>query len=149
MRDRHRFAWAVTGPLGWGLGLSAAACCPSVAGPTAPAASYSVTLAAGEVRFFDADTPASTTQINLSFRIESTEALVRLRQVDPGCLPGPGDTCQSFSDSTLPARSAGVVQFGTTLQPHGSRTRVVLENPATDRAVAIGLTIEPRRAGCT
>jgi hypothetical protein len=108
-----------------------------------------MTLAAGEVRFFDADTPASTTQINLTFRIESQEALVRLRQIDPGCLPGPGDTCQNFSDATLPPRSAGVVQFGTTMQPHGSRTRVVLENPSPDRAVAVALTIEPRRAGCT
>ena len=149
MRSRHRFTCAVAVLLTCGLGMSAAGCCPSVAGPTSPAASYSMTLTPGEVRFFDADTPASTTQINLSFRIESVEAPVRLRQIDPGCLPGPGDTCQNFSDSTLPARSAGVVQFGTTLQPHGTRTRVVLENPATDRAVAVGLTIEPRRAGCT
>lgn len=131
------------------LALFSAGCCPSVAGPTAPAASYSMTLAPGEVRFFDADTPSSTTQINLTFRIELQDALVRLRQVDPGCLPHPGDECQNFYDSTLTPRPSGVVQFGNGLQPHGARTRVVLENPSADRAVAVGLTIEPRRAGCT
>ena len=63
MRDRHPFTWAVTAPLGWGLGLFAAGCCPTVAGPTSPAASYSMTLTPGEVRFFDAETPPSTTSV--------------------------------------------------------------------------------------
>ena len=131
------------------LALLAAGCCPTVSGPTSPAASYSMTLAAGEVRFFDADTPASTTQINLTFRIESVDALLRLRQIDPGCLPGPGDACQNFYDTTLTPRPAGVVQFGNALQPQGLRTRVVLENPSPDRSLAVSLTIEPRQAGCT
>src|SRR5688572_5318806 len=69
LRGRHRFTYGVSALLTCGLGGPAAGCCPSVAGPTAPAASYSVTLAAGEVRFFDAETPASTTQVNLTFRI--------------------------------------------------------------------------------
>jgi hypothetical protein len=108
-----------------------------------------MTLTPGEVRFFDANTPDSTTQINLTFRIESVEAPLRLRQIDPGCLPGPGDACQNFYDTTLTARPAGVVQFGNGLQPHGLRTRVVLENPSPDKSMDVGLTIEPRRAGCT
>lgn len=108
-----------------------------------------MTLAPGEVRFFDTDTPDSTTQINLSFRIESLDALLRLRQIDPGCPPAPGDACQNFYDTTLTPRPAGVVQFGSGLQPHGLRTRVVLENPSSDRSVAVALTIEPRRASCT
>ncbi len=140
---------AVTAPLTGGLALLAAGCCPTVSGPTAPAASYSMTLAAGEVRFFDADTPASTTQINLTFRIESVDAPLRLRQIDPGCLPGPGDACQNFYDTTLTPRPSGVVQFGNSLPPQGLRTRVVLENPSPDRSVAVTLTIEPRQAGCT
>ena len=149
MRSRHRVTGGVAVLLTSGLGLLAAGCCPSVAGPTSPAASYSMTLAPGEVRFFDADTPDSTTQINLTFRIELLDAPLRLRQIDPGCLPGPDDACQNFYDSTLAPRPSGVVQFGNGLQPHGSRTRVVVENPSPDRAVAVGLTIEPRRAGCT
>jgi hypothetical protein len=149
MRGRNRFVCGVSVPLAWGMGLFAAGCCPTVAGPTAPAASYSVTLAPGDVRFFDAETPDSTTQINLTFRIESLEALLRLRQIDPGCLPGPDDACQNFYDTTLTPRPSGVVQFGNTLQPYGLRTRVVLENPSPDRSVAVAITIEPRRAGCT
>lgn len=39
-----------------------------------------------------------------------------MRQIDPGCLPGPGATCQSFVDANLPPRPAGVLQFGNTLQ---------------------------------
>jgi len=149
MPSRNRYTCRVQGLLASALALSAAGCCPTTAGPTAQAASYSMTLAPGEVRFFDADTPASTTQINLTFRIESVDAPLRLRQIDPGCLPRPGDECQNFSDTTLPPRSSGVVQFGNTLQPHGLRTRVVLENPSPDRSTAVALTIEPRRAGCT
>ena len=139
---------AVTAPLTGGLALFAAGCCPTVSGPTAPAASYSMTLAAGEVRFFDADTPASTTQIDLTFRMEP-DAVLRLRQIDPGCLPTPGDGCQNFYETTLTPRPSGVMQFGNGLQPHGLRTRVVLENPSPDRSVAVTLTIEPRQAGCT
>jgi hypothetical protein len=146
MRGRNCF---VTVPLVWGLASFAAGCCPTTAGPTAQAASYSMTLTPGEVRFFDANTPDSTTQINLTFRIESVEAPLRLRQIDPGCLPGPGDACQNFYDTTLTARPAGVVQFGNGLQPHGLRTRVVLENPSPDKSMDVALTIEPRRAGCT
>ena len=149
MRSRHRVTCTVAVLLTSGLGLLAAGCCPTVAGPTSPAASYSMTLTPGEVRFFDADTPESTTQINLTFRIELQDAPLRLRQIDPGCVPRPGDECQNFYDTTLTPRPSGVVQFGNGLQPHGSRTRVVLENPSSDRAVAVSLTIEPRRAGCT
>ena len=117
MRRRNRF---VTVPLVWGLASFAAGCCPSMAGPTAPAASYSMTLAPGEVRFFDADTPESTTQINLTFRIESLDAPLRLRQIDPGCLPGPGDACQNFYDTTLDAAAR--------------RGRAVRKRPAAPRA---------------
>ena len=124
MRCRNCF---VTVPLVWGLASFAAGCCPTTAGPTAQAASYSMTLAPGEVRFFDADTPDSTTQINLTFRIESVDALLRLRQIDPGCLPGPGDACQNFLryDAHAAAR----------------RGRDVRKRPATPRAP------DPRRPG--
>ena len=146
MRCRNCF---VTVPLVSGLASFAAGCCPSTAGPTAPAASYSMTLAPGEVRFFDADTPDSTTQINLTFRIESVDALLRLRQIDPGCLPGPGDACQNLLryDAHAAARRGRDVRKRPA--PHGLRTRVVLENPSADTSMTVGLTIEPRRAGCT
>ena len=129
--------------------LAAAACCPSKAGPTAPAATYTITLGPGQLQFFDADTPSSTTQINLTFRIDLTDAPVQLRQIDPGCQPAPEDTCRTYYDATMPPRSAGVVQFGNSLQPHGQRTRIVLRNPSQERAITISLTIAPHRAGCT
>jgi hypothetical protein len=72
-----------------------------------------------------------------------------LRQIDPGCVPAVNDTCQTYHDVTLPARSPGVVQFGNTLQPFGPRTRIVVQNPSPDQPLALTLTIEPRRAGCT
>jgi hypothetical protein len=149
MHGPNHFTCGVKFPGAWVLGLFAAGCCPTTAAPTAPAASYSMTLAPGEVRFFDAETPDSTTQINLIFRIESLDALLRLRQIDPGCLPGPDDACRNFYDTTLTPRPSGVVQFGNTLQPYDLRTRLVLENPSPDRSIALAITIEPRRAGCT
>ena len=128
----------------------AAACgCPTVAGPTAPAASNTVTLAPGDLQYFDADTPQSTTQIDLTFRIDAESAPIRLRQIDPGCVPAANDACQTYYDAVLPARPSGVVQFGNTLQPFGPRTRIVLQNPSADSALALTLTVEPRRAGCT
>jgi hypothetical protein len=131
------------------LAAATSGCCGTVAGPTAPAASYAITLQPGELRYFDASTPSKTTQINLTFRFDSPELTVRFRQIDPGCLPGPGDACHSFVDSITPPRPAGVLQFGNTLQPHGDRTRIVLQNPSSDTTVSLTLTIEPRQAGCT
>jgi hypothetical protein len=135
--------------LAFGAAVGAAGCCPTVAGPTAPLASYSATLAPGEFRFYDADTPASTTQINLDFTLNSATVPLRLRQIDPSCLPAPDDTCQSFSDTTTPPRPAGVLRFGNTLQPHGSRTRIVLQNMSSTETLTYTVTVEPRRAGCT
>jgi hypothetical protein len=124
-------------------------CCPSVAGPTAPAASYSDSLAPGEFRFYDADTPASTTQINLDITLNSTTIPLRLRQIDPSCLPTTEDNCQNFYDATTPPRPPGVLRFGNALQPHGSRTRVVLQNQSLTETMTYSITIEPHRAGCT
>jgi hypothetical protein len=135
--------------LAFGVAVAAAACCQTDAGPTAQLASYSSTLGPGEFRFYDADTPASTTQINLDFTLNSTSVPLRLRQIDPFCLPTPDDTCQSFSDTTTPPRPAGVLRFGNTLQPHGSRTRIVLQNMSSTETLTYTVTIEPRRAGCT
>ena len=131
------------------LAAATSGCCSTVAGPSAPAASYTITLQPGELRYFDADTPSKTTQINLTFRFDSPEPTVRMRQIDPGCLPALGDACQSFADKTFPPRPPGVLQFGDLLQPHGNRTRIVIQNPSADTAVSLTLTIEPRQAGCT
>lgn len=132
-----------------GFGLPSAGCCKSVAGPTAPAASYSGTLGPGEFQFYDADVPASTTQINLDITLNSTTIPLRLRQIDPSCLPTTEDNCQNFYDSTTPPRPAGGLRFGNTLQPHGSRTRVVLQNQSLTDTLTYSITITPHRAGCT
>ena len=130
-------------------GIGSAGCCSTVSGPTAPAASYSGTLRPGELQFYDADVPASTTQINLDITLDSTTIPLRLRQIDPSCLPTTEDICQNFYDATTPPRPAGVLRFGNTLQPHGSRTRVVLQNQSLTDTLTYSITITPHRAGCT
>lgn len=147
MNDFTRRCLAIA--LGVGVGMASAGCCPTVSGPTAPAASYSGRLAPGEFQFYDADIPSDTTQINLDFSLDSTTIPLRLRQIDPSCLPAAEDTCLSFYDSTLPPRTAGVLRFGNSLQPHGTRTRIVLQNMSPTETVAYSVTITPHRAGCT
>jgi hypothetical protein len=120
-----------------------------VSGPTGLAASYSATLAPGEIRFYDADIQPSTTQINLDFTLDSTTVPLRLRQIDPACLPATDDACQSFHDATMPPRPPGVLRFGNTLQPHGTRTRIVLQNTSSSETVTYSVTITPFRGGCT
>jgi hypothetical protein len=132
-----------------GVGIASVGCCRSVSGPTAPAASYSGTLRPGEFQFYDADVPASTTQINLDITLDSATIPLRLRQIDPSCLPTTEDTCQNFYDATTPPRPAGVLRFGNTLQPHGSRTRVVLQNQSLTDTLTYSITNTPHRAGCT
>ena len=112
-------------------------------------ASYSATLSPGELRFYDADIPSSTTQINLDFTLDSTTVSLRLRQIDPSCLPAADDQCQSLYDATMSPRPAGVLRFGNTLQPHGTRTRIVLQNTSSSETVTYSVTITPFRAGCT
>jgi hypothetical protein len=129
--------------------LLAAGCCPTASGPTAPAATFTTSLGPGEFRFLDADTPSSTTQINLTFRVDPVDAPIHVRQIDPDCLPSAQDTCQSFSESTMPARPAGVQQFGNALQPHGVRTRIVVRNPSDERTITVSVTVQPHQAGCT
>jgi hypothetical protein len=124
-------------------------CCSSVSGPTGTVASYSATLAPGEFRFYDAEIPSSTTQINLDFTLDSTTIALRLRQIDPSCLPAADDACLSFYDATMPPRPAGVLRFGNTLQPHGNRTRIVLQNTSSTETVTYSVTITPFRGGCT
>lgn len=132
-----------------GAALVCSGCCSSVAGPTGLAASYSGTLAPGEIRFYDADIPSSTTQINLDFSLNSATIPLRLRQIDPSCLPAADDACQSFYDATLAPRPVGVLRFGTTLQPHGTRTRIVLQNTSSGETATYTVAITPFRAGCT
>ena len=130
-------------------GIASAGCCPSKSGPTAPAASYSGTLKPGEFQFYDADVPASTTQINLDIMLNSETIPLRIRQIDPSCLPTTEDNCQNFYDATTPPRPVGVLRFGNTLQPHGSRTRVVLQNQSLTDSLTYSITITPHRGGCT
>jgi hypothetical protein len=130
-------------------GLTVTGCCSSMAGPTASAASYSATLGPGELRFYDAEIPSSTTQINLDFTLDSATIPLRLRQIDPSCLPSESDACRTFYDATMPARPTGVLRFGNTLQPNGPRTRIVIQNGSASETVTYTVTITPHRAGCT
>jgi uncharacterized protein YceK len=130
-------------------GVTVSGCCSSMAGPTAPAASYSATLAPGEFRFYDAEIPSSTTQINLDFMLDSAVIPLRVRQIDPSCMPSENDDCQSYYDVTMPTRPSGVLRFGSTLQPNGTQTRIVLQNMSSAETVTYTTTITPHRAGCT
>ena len=130
--------------------LSAAACgCPVTGGPTAPIVSLTATLAPGEFRYLDAETPSSTTQIDLQFNVDSVTAPLRLRQVDPACTPFAADSCAALTDRTLTERPAGVTSFGSNLQVTGARTRVVLQNTSAHETITVRLSIQPRQAGCT
>jgi hypothetical protein len=149
MSRSHRLRTALTTVFASSAALAGSACCSSVSGPTGLAASHSATLAPGEVRFYDADIPSSTTQINLDFTLDSTIVPLRLRQIDPACLPAADDVCQSFYDATMPPRPPGVVRFGNALQPHGTRTRIVLQNTSSGETVTYRVTITPFRGGCT
>ena len=143
------FQRCLTTVLAVGVAIASGGCCPSVSGPTAPAASYSGTLKPGEFHFYDVEVPASTTQINLDIRLDSTTVPLRLRQIDPSCLPTTKDNCQNFYDATTPPRPTSVLRFGNTFQPHGSRTRVVLQNQSLTETLGYSITITPHRAGCT
>ena len=145
--DRVRISLTIV--LASGATVAGAGCCSSMAGPTAPAAIYSATLAPGEFRFYDAEIPASTTQINLEFTLDSSTIPLRLRQIDPSCLPAANDACQSYYDAIMPPRQPNVLRFGNTLQPNGPRTRIVLQNSSTTDSVTYTVTIVPHRAGCT
>lgn len=145
--DRVRVSLTIV--LASGAIVAGAGCCSSMAGPTAPAPSYSATLAPGEFRSYDAEIPSSTTQINLEFILDSSTIPLRLRQIDPSCVPSANDACQSFYDATMPPRPSNVLRFGNTLQPNGPRTRIVLQNTSTTDSVTYTVTIAPHRAGCT
>jgi hypothetical protein len=146
--DLLRGGFAIT--LGGASGLFTAACgCPTVAGPTAPVVSFSATLAPGEFRYLDANTPKDTTQINLQFTVSSVGAPLRVRQVDPGCLPATADSCAAFAESVLSARPPGVTTFGNSLSVTGTQTRILVQNMSTDETITLALSVEPRRAGCT
>ena len=149
MLRTHRLRTILTIVLASGAALMSSGCCSSVAGPTGLVASYSATLAPGEFRFYDADIPSSTTQINLDITLDSTTIPLRLRQIDPSCLPAAADVCQSFYDQTMEPRPAGVLRFGNTLQPHGTRTRIVLQNTSSGETGTYTITITPFRGGCT
>ena len=149
MSRSDRFRASLTIVLASGVLVSSAGCCSSVAGPTAPAASYSATLAPGELRFYDAAIPSSTTQVNLDFTLDSAASPVRLRQIDPSCVPSENDGCQAFYDATIPPRPSGVLRFGNTLRPNGTQTRIVLQNLSSSEILTYTITITPHRAGCT
>jgi hypothetical protein len=142
-RDIVTFAFVAGGA------LAAAGCCPTVSGPTGPALRYTATLAPGDLRYYDVDTPSGTTQINLQFLLDSLTAPIWLRQIDPSCTPSREDTCQAFHDAQTPPRPAGVSSFGDTLTPRGSRTRIVVQNMSSDETVTYTVTITPHQAGCT
>jgi hypothetical protein len=129
--------------------LAAAGCCSSVSGPTGPAVRYTATLAPGELRYYDVDTPSGTTQINLQFLIDSLTVPIRVRQIDPSCTPSREDTCQTFYDAQMPPRPAGVAGFGNSIPPRGSRSRIVLQNMSAEDTVTYTVTITPHQAGCT
>lgn len=149
MPRSDRFRASLTIMIAAAVAVPCVGCCSSIAGPTAPAASYSASLAPGEIRFYDAAIPSSTTQINLDFTLDSATVPLRLRQVDPSCVPSDSDVCQSFYDATTPPRPPGVLRFGNTLQPNGTQTRIVLQNMSPTESVTYTLTITPHRAGCT
>jgi len=129
--------------------LTAACHCPTVSGPTGPAVQYTATLAPSELRYYDIDIPRDTTQINLQFQLDSLTVPLRVRQIDPSCVPVQDDTCESYYDTQTPPRPAGVYNFGNTIPPRGSRMRIVLQNQSSTETVTYSVTITPHQAGCT
>lgn len=137
-------------PIGLAAAALTAACqCPNISGPTGPAARYSATLAPGELRYYDVDIPKGTTQIDLQFQLDSLTVPLRVRQIDPSCMPAEDDNCQSYYDAQTPPRPPGVYNFGNTIPPRGSRMRIVLQNQSSNETVTYSVTITPHQAGCT
>ena len=133
-----------------GSALCAGSCgCPTVSGPTAPVVTVSGTLTPGEFRFLDADTPKSTTQINLRFAVSSVIAPLRVRQIDPLCLPTAADTCPALNEQMLTPRPAGVYTFGSGFPVTGAHTRIIVQNMSADETITVSMSIEPHQAGCT
>jgi len=134
------------------FGLFSVGCHCSVppGGPTSVGVTSSWTLAPGQSGYLDVDIPTSTTQINLNFTVEVTGAPLRLRQIDPACTPGTGDTCQNIFESTVPPRPQGVTRFSNSSGPslQNARTRLAVEN-ISDTTVNVTLNVVPWRAGCT
>ena len=151
----------IAGPArNWSPGLIAAAAvtfltagcrCPvPPGGPTSVGVTNSWTLAPDQLGYVDVDIPASTTQVNLNFTVDVTDASLHLRQIDPVCTPAPGDTCQNISDSTVPPRPQGVTRFSNSsgLSLQNARTRLVVEN-ISSTVINVTLNVVPWRAGCT
>jgi len=81
--------------------------------------------------------------------LDSAAIPLRVRQIDPSCMPSDNDGCRSSYDVTMPPRPSGVLRFGSTLQPNGTQTRIVLQNMSSAETVTYTITITPRRAGCS
>ena len=132
------------------LPLVLTGCCPvPPGGPTATGVLHTVSLVAGERRFFDVDVPADTTQLNLDVILDRTDVTLRLRQVEPSCTPAPNDTCATLHSVDVGPRPPGVTRFGVAgLRIYRPRTRIVVETTSIDE-VSANMTVTPWRAGCT
>ena len=126
-----------------------AGCCPvPPGGPTATGVTQTMSLVAGARHFFDVDVPADTTQLNVDLRLERSDVTLRLRQIEPSCIPESNDTCVTIHTADLGPRPAGVTRFSAGLRVHKPRTRIVVETTSAV-VVTVDMTVTPWRAGCT
>lgn len=126
-----------------------AGCCPvPPGGPTAIGVRQTMNLVLGAPHFFDVDVPAETTQLNVDLMLDRTDVTLRLRQIEPSCLPESNDACATIHTAEIGPRPAGVTRFSTGLRVHKPRTRIVVETTST-AVVTVDMTVTPWRAGCT
>jgi hypothetical protein len=126
-----------------------AGCCPvPPGGPTATGVMQRMNLVDGAPHFFDVDVPAETTQLNVDLLLERTDVTLRVRQIEPSCMPELNDTCVTIHTAEIGPRPAGVTRFSTGLRVHKPRTRIVVDTTSTV-SVTVDMTVTPWRAGCT
>ena len=96
------------GGLACAAALLTGACCPTTAGPTAPAATFTTSLGPGRIPLHRRRHPIvhDTDQHDLQDR--AGRCPDPSASIDPNCLPAAEDRCQTFYESTLTARPAGV-----------------------------------------
>jgi hypothetical protein len=133
------------GVLAFAMAMSTGCRCPTVAGPTAPAVTVTVTLAPNEFRVYDVPTPQETTQINV--RVTWIPG-VAVWQVESTCPVESAPQCPRLTQGTPLSGPAQAQTIGLGGRVTGDTARFVVQN-LSGAEITLTLTLAPWRAGCT
>lgn len=136
-----------------GIALVCAGCgCPTMSGPTGPAATNSGSVSAGGLTVHDYPPPSGTTQMEVVVQWGDPAIQLRLMWIDPDCDPLARDDCRRFSDPIGPFSTGPAMTIRVTATNQGPAAgpvmRFVVLN-LSDVAATYTMTVAPRQAGCT